>query len=273
MPLTYDVIGFWTELKHSIIKEYASAYSSILTNKGFYHVYIDAFAGLGEHISRSTQSVVPGSPKIALAVEPPFNEYYFIDLDQDKASQLNRLAKENSNVHIFNSDCNEVLLIDVFPKVQWSDYRRGLCILDPYGLDLKWEVIKTAGEMKSIDIFLNFPIQDINRNVLRRDRSLVYPGSIVRMNNYWGDNTWMKEGFSAIGNMFGYETKVDNDTFAKSFQKRLQTVAGFRYVPRPLPMKNSMNSTIYYLFFASQQPVASNIIDDIFRKYRILGVI
>jgi len=109
--------------------------------------------------------------------------------------------------------------------------------------------------------------------VLRRDRSLVYPGSIDRMSNYWGDNTWMKEGFSAIGNMFGYETKVDNDTFAKSFQKRLQTVAGFRYVPRPLPMKNSMNSTIYYLFFASQQPVASNIIDDIFRKYRILGVI
>lgn len=146
-----------------------------------------------------------------------------------------------------------------------------MCILDPYGLDLNWEVIQTAGEMKSIDIFLNFPIQDINRNVLRRDRSLVYPGSINRMNKFWGDDTWINEGFSSVGNMFGYETKVDNETFALAFQKRIQSVAGFRYVPRPLPMKNSMNSTVYYLFFASQKPVASDIIEDIFRKYRIFG--
>ena len=82
----------------------------------------------------------------------------------------------------------------------------------------------------------------------------------------------MQAGFSTVGNMFEYETKVDNDTFAMAFQERLQRVAGFNYVPRPLPMKNSMNSTVYYLFFASQQNVALNIVTDIFRKYRILGV-
>jgi len=272
MPFEYDIIGFWTQLKHSIIKEYASVYSAILTKKQFYHAYIDAFAGPGEHISKLTNLPVPGSPKIALGIKPPFKEYYFIDLDQDKVGELNKLAKNKSNVNVFHGDCNKILLNDIFPRVKWKDYRRALCILDPYGLDLNWEVIKTAGEMKSIDMFLNFPIQDINRNVLRRDRTLVYPGSINRMNKYWGDNTWSKEAFSATGNMFGYETKVDNDTLALAFQKRLQNVAGFKCVPKPLPMNNSMNSTVYYLFFASQKPLALDIVTNIFKKYRILGV-
>lgn len=138
-------------------------------------------------------------------------------------------------------------------------------------LTCRGDVISTAGRMKSIDIFLNFPIQDINRNVLRRDRNTVYPGSIERMNNFWGDGSWENEAFSSEGNMFGYKTKVDNEAFALSFTRRLEKVAGFKYVPRPIPMKNSMNSTIYYLFFASQYDTALTIVTDIFRKYKILG--
>ena len=271
MVVEYDIIGFWSEIKHSIIKEYASAYSSIVANKGFHHVYIDAFAGPGEQISEHTRQLVAGSPKIALATNPPFREYYFIDLDKDKVEELNKLSRNRPDVHVLPGDCNQLLLTEVFPNVKWPDYRRGLCILDPYGLDLSWEVIRVAGQMKSIDMFLNFPIQDINRNVLRRDRTLVYPGSIDRMNNFWGDNSWEKDAFSAVGNMFGYETKVDNKTFANAFKRRLEKVAGFKHVPNPLPMKNSMNSTIYYLFFTSQHGVALDIVEDIFRKYRILG--
>ena len=42
-------------------------------------------------------------------------------------------------------------------------------MLDPYGLHLDWEVIETAGKMRSIEIFLNFPIMDMNRNALWRN--------------------------------------------------------------------------------------------------------
>jgi hypothetical protein len=45
-------------------------------------------------------------------------------------------------------------------------------------------------------------------------------------------------------------------------------VAGFQFVPEPLPMKNSTNAVVYYLFFASQKPIAQKIIDAIFKKYR-----
>ena len=53
-----------------------------------------------------------------------------------------------------------------------------------------------------------------------------------------------------------------------AFRKRLQEVAGFRVVPEPLPMRNSTNAVVYYLFFASQKPVADKIITAIFDKYR-----
>jgi hypothetical protein len=52
--------------------------------------------------------------------------------------------------------------------------------------------------------------------------------------------------------------KQDDAAIVKAFQKRLQTIAGFAFVPQPLPMRNSINTVVYYLFFASQKPVAKN---------------
>ena len=91
----YDEIGYWSEIKLDIIKEYASAYSRIMssqTSPQFYHLYIDAFAGPGKHISKSTGEFVPGSPENALLVEPPFHEYHFIDLDKQKIESLENMA-------------------------------------------------------------------------------------------------------------------------------------------------------------------------------------
>jgi len=62
--------------------------------------------------------------------------------------------------------------------------------------------------------------------------------------------------------------KQDNAAIVKAFQKRLQTAAGFEFVPDPLPMRNSNNAVVYYLFFASQKPMAKRIIEDIFKKHR-----
>jgi three-Cys-motif partner protein len=62
--------------------------------------------------------------------------------------------------------------------------------------------------------------------------------------------------------------KQGNDAIVAAFRERLRKVAGFQFVPEPLPMKNSTNAVVYYLFFASQKPVAQKIIDAIFKKYR-----
>lgn len=268
--LKFDQIGNWSEIKLDIIKDYAAAYSAILTarkNPSFYHVYIDAFAGAGLHISKETGAFVPGSPVNALHVKPPFREYHLIDLDSKKVAQLRQTVGARSDVEVHEGDCNRILLDDVFPKVLFENYRRGLCLLDPYGLHLNWDVIKKAGEMKSIDMFLNFPVADINRNVLWHNPDAVDAEDIERMNAFWGDESWREIAYSTDRNLFGYPEKEDNETVAEGFRKRLQEVAGFKHVPSPLPMRNSKGAVVYYLFLASQKPVAQDIIEAIFSKY------
>jgi three-Cys-motif partner protein len=61
----YAEIGYWSEIKLDIIKDYATAYSRILSsqkNPNLYHIYIDAFAGAGKHISKKTGTFILGSP-------------------------------------------------------------------------------------------------------------------------------------------------------------------------------------------------------------------
>ena len=272
--MQYDEIGIWSEVKLAIIKEYASAYATILDAKRRESIsrlnwlYIDAFAGPGVHLSKRTGEVVEGSPLIALNTIPPFSEYHFIDADPARAEQLRKISGPRSDVHIYSADCNDVLLKDIFPRAKYSDYRRALCLLDPYNINLKWEVIETAGQMESIEVFLNFMIMDINRNALRRNRDKVIQSKIDQLTRLWGDETWEAAAFSSEGKLFDDPEKVSNEQFEIAWRERLKKKAGFKFVSKPMPMKTKTNSVIYYLYFASQKPVAAGIVGDIFNKYR-----
>jgi len=159
-------------------------------------------------------------------------------------------------------------LKEVFPRVLFKDYKRGLCLLDPYGLTLNWTVIQEAGSMQSLDIFINFPIYDININVLHHDPERVLPQHITRMNAFWGDESWRDVAYEKSPGLFGaMEQKVSNHRLAEAFRKRLKTVAGFKRVPEPLPMRNSKGSIVYYLFFASQKDTAEEIVTYIFDNF------
>ena len=272
--LKYYEIGYWSEVKLDIIKEYASAYTKIMSaqkSPTFEYSYIDAFAGAGKHISKETGSFVPGSPSNALNLDKPFKKYHFIDLNNLKVAELERMAKERDNVKVYNGDCNKILPDKILPLIDYGKYKRALCILDPYGLHLNWEIIKTAGAMKSIEIFLNFPVMDINMNVLKHDIRKVAPEQIERMNAFWGDESWKNIGYVKSNQqvLFGEEVneKTSNVELEKGFRNRLKEVAGFKYVPEPMPMRNSNNAIVYYLYFASQKPTAQHIVKNIFEKY------
>jgi three-Cys-motif partner protein len=268
----YDEIGYWSEIKLDIVREYWEAYSRIMSaqkSPSFYHVYIDAFAGAGLHISRTTGDFVPGSPLSALMIQPPFKEYHFIDLDSTKVESLERISRNRQDVHVYHGDSNDILLKQIFPLVSYADYRRGLCFLDPYGLHLKWEVILGAAAAKSLEIFLNFPVADMNRNVLWRNPEGVDERQLERMNAFWGDETWKDAAYSIQQrDLFrDMPAKTTNKEIAEAFKSRLLEVAGFKFVPEPLPMVNSQNAVIYYLFFASHNKTGGKIVSEIFKKH------
>jgi len=267
-----DEIGPWTEVKLEILKRYAVEYSKILSNQtspAFWHVYIDAFAGTGIHLSRTSGEMVLGSPLNALLVQPPFREYHLIDLNGDKIVTLRALVGDRKDVHLYHGDCNRILLEEVFPNVRFQDFRRGLCLLDPYKLTLNWKVVREAGSLQSLDVFINFPIHDINRTVLHHNPEGVSQPNIERMNSFWGDDSWKEVAYEKTPNLFGEVDleKVSNPKFAELYRRRLQMVAGFKKVPKPLAMKNSKGSTVYYLFFASQKGTAEEIVRYIFDRF------
>ena len=79
--LQFDEIGYWSELKLDIVRKYASAYSTIMAKQPSIrsYGYIDAFAGAGTHVSKSSGEMVGGSPLNALHIRPAFSELHFID--------------------------------------------------------------------------------------------------------------------------------------------------------------------------------------------------
>jgi three-Cys-motif partner protein len=273
--LKFDQIGYWSQLKLEIVKDYATAYSTILAKQPrIRHVYIDAFAGAGVHQLKSTGELVPGSPLNALAVQPPFRELHLVDLDGARVDNLRELTAGRSDVFIYQGDSNEVLVRDVFPRVRYEDYKRGLCLLDPYGLTLNWEVIARAAASKAIDLFLNFPIMDMNRNALWSNPARVADEDRRRMTAFWGDDSWQKVVYREQGTLFGTDDLVKaggNTEVVKAFRERLQTVAGFQEVPAPIPMRNSKNATVYYLFFASHNRTGAKIARYLLQRYATYG--
>lgn len=271
----YDEIGYWSEIKLDIIRKYASAYSTIMNKQKSIqsYLYIDAFAGAGVHIKKQTREFITGSPLNALVISPAFPEFHFIDLDGDKVDKLRQVIGDRRDVLFYKGDCNRILLVDVFPKCRYEDYRRALCLLDPYGLNVNWEVLQKAGEMKSVEIFYNFMIMDANMNVFWRSPDKVQASQIARMDAVWGDDSWHQAAYRKTPGLFReMEEKTTNKAVIDAFHDRLNKVASFEFVPEPMPMRNSKGSVIYYLFFASPNKTGAKIVKNIFDNYRNKGV-
>jgi three-Cys-motif partner protein len=265
-----DVVGYWTEMKLAILQEYATAYAQILKAQPFIkHVaYIDGFAGAGTHISKESGEIIAGSPARALSIQPPFSHYHFVEMNEGRADRLKSMSSEK-NATVYHGDCNEVLLKEVFPQCKFEDYKRALCLLDPYKLNPNWEVIHTAGRMRSIEIFLNFMIMDANMNALKKNPDAVAPEQAQRMTKFWGDESWRKAAYRTEPGLFGdIEEKGTNEAVVDAYRKRLKEIAGFKYVPDALPMCNTQGAVVYYLLFASHNANGNKIAEHIFKKYR-----
>ena len=130
--------------------------------------------------------------------------------------------------------------------------------------------IQFAVEFGLNELNLSYVAASVVRNAIPdvfRDK--VDPAQIARMDSFWGDSSWEDAGYAKTQGLFEeMEEKTDNWTLARAYQQRLKDVAGFEYVPEPIPMRNSTNAVIYYLFFASPNATGARIVGEIFDKYR-----
>ena len=119
---------------------------------------------------------------------------------------------------------------ELLPKIQFINYARALCLLDPYGLHIDWEVMYQAGHSEAIDMFLNFPVMDMNRNAIWNNPERVPQDGIERMTKFWGDESWKQAAYaeSTQGNLFRTEiVKQSNDKIVAAFTQRLKRLLAF----------------------------------------------
>lgn len=214
----YDRVGEWTELKLEIVKKYAESFQGALKNSNFKTIYIDGFCNSGEAISKKTSEKIDGSALRALKVTPPFHEYHFVDLEEKRVHHLQSLVSSEVNAHFHIGNSNEVLPLKVFPKFHYDRYERIFCLLDPYKLTLDWDVVRAAGKSKITDVLINFPVLDMNRNVLWSNSEGISGNNREKMNRFWGNDSWKEVVYSEEQGLFDSRT-VKND---KSAQKILE---------------------------------------------------
>ena len=280
--------GNWTDQKLECVRKYLSAYTTIMNRQQFRFDYIDAFAGTGyrepksdenadqmrlfDLTSEETQNFLDGSARIALQVHPPFKEYIFIEKDRNRFSQLKNLrdAFPDKQIKFINTDANDYL-INLCDSTDWRS-NRSLVFLDPYGMQVEWQTIKSIAGTEAIDLWLLFPLGTTNR--LLKNHGQISLSRQKTLDRVFGESDWREVFYPLIdmsltGEEYREKTGDIFTEIGKYFIQRLQGV--FEKVADPaLPLYNSKNVPLYLLCFAAGNPkgasTAVKIAQDIFFK-------
>lgn len=289
LGFTPDEIGEWSERKIDIVAQYARPYAKIVSKHGLNPIYIDGLSGGGLAKRKTPKDGAPSlftnsdlgnaeadetllttAMRILRDVELKFSRYYFIDANRQKTEAMRARCAvfDAQNVEIICDDVNAAFIKTALPHIRSNRKNRALCFLDPYGMHVTWRLFEAAGRSGQIETFINFPTMDIVRNILRPTPELIPPLHIERMNSLWGDDTWRSVAFKQSPGLFDTisEPISSGEAIAVAFSQRLIDKAGFKFASKPMPFRNSRNGLLYHLIFATQQPVALKIANEVMEK-------
>ncbi len=273
--------GDWTERKLDAVEQYLRAYAKALSKTKFKRVYIDAFAGTGYREQRASpvpaqlsifendlaaltapepQRFLDGSAKIALKVQPPFHRFVFIEHNEDKVRELEKLKAEfpahASAIDVRSGDANRTIrdLCNTWEKKG----TRGVLFLDPFGMQAEWSTIAAIAATGCIDTWILFPFA---ANRLMTKSPIDIPGGWrVRLDKLFGTKEWESQFYKErtlldifSGDMTVIEKKLTLQGLGAYYRERLCKV--FPVVAaNPPVLRSDANQPLFQLFFAAANP-------------------
>jgi three-Cys-motif partner protein len=253
------------------------------------YVYVDAFAGPGEHVIRrrsksetpqgvpplfpntqqadvERQEFVDGSPRVALSIEHPFTRYVFVELNPARAERLRALQAKfpDRTIHVRETDCNEYIREKLVNRSKnfWST-RRAVVFLDPFGMQVPWETVEGLASTGAVEVIINFPVGTIQR-LLHRDGEFTV-AQRDKLNWYLGSPDWFDVLYRIEHGLFGDAVQKlprSGNLLAKWYcNKRLSSC--FNFVSSPRLVKNTHGVYLYYLIHAGHNKTAHKIANDI----------
>ncbi|HEY0683789.1 MAG TPA: three-Cys-motif partner protein TcmP [Steroidobacter sp.] len=272
--------GDWTTQKLNVLSKYLKSYTIALKNKPtpdrpFRKAFIDAFAGTGcrsptrgalassrqddlftELGTPDSQGLLDGSARLALGINPPFDNYIFVEKNASRCRQLAQLKRDfpalGSAIDIRRGDANTVIQA-ICSRTGWSR-RRAVLFLDPYGMQVEWKTIAAVAKTKAIDLWLLFPLGIGVNRLLTRSGEI--PDSWrQRLTALLGTDDWYDEFYKVevasdlLGDINERVVKASMDVIGKYFLARLRTVFA-AVAAEPGVLRNSSNNPLYLLCFA-----------------------
>lgn len=286
--------GVWTEIKLRALTDYLRFYQTALKNQGFETWYIDAFAGTGDRHAElerggifegqpieQIELILDGSARKALSIEPPFDHYWFTEQHRRRATVLGGLKAEfRQDIMVCPGEANAELRA-LFASPPWSGDRasgrqRGVAFLDPYGMSVDWDTLRTLAATKRVDVWYLFPRKAVVQQ-LARDIRGVDEGKRAKLAQIFGCNDWEREFYRsqpAQGHLFESAPETTKSRVATPAQisafARARLMGLFCYVSKPLPLIVK-GSDFFELYCLSNNPPAVPLInrgvEHIIRKY------
>jgi three-Cys-motif partner protein len=278
-PSTNSFGGPWTKTKLDILKGYLEKYTLIFDKNSnarhFETYYVDAFAGSGfidtsKKKSGSSEAdmfddlndeeslnFIKGSAVCALEIDPPFKHYLFVEMSAARCDELEDLKKaypkNAASIEIRQGDANTVLL-DWVKGQDWKK-TRAVVFLDPYGMQVSWELLKALGDTKGVDLWLLFPL---GVGVMRLLTKKAPPPDEWNRNltKIFGTSAWESEFYAADSTpefSLGFAETTKRNTDTSGVEKYILAKLGevFHSVhSKPRVLRNSKNNPLYLFCFA-----------------------
>lgn len=233
--------GPWAEIKHKVVKDYCSMFTSGMSKKYKERIYIDLFSGPGIYFNNESGLEAPGSALIALDYN--FTKIYFNDLNQENKEALEfRSRISDKKIIIFNDDANKIG--GQINKLS-SDYSISFCLLDPDNIgNLKFDTIADlCRNKKHFDVLINFPYLDYRRSVHVADE---------RFDEFFGTSKWQEIEKKYTNKDVSFRASVLIELYLDQL-----TTLGFIKPSDPklinyFPVYNTNGGLLYYLVFSSK---------------------
>lgn len=201
--------------KNRRLAEYLRAYSIALKNQRFVLTYIDAFAGsgdrefvesasplLGEMGASDRLVTVPGSARMAIAIEPKLDLMVFIESNRKRFAELVKIRDEHPDRKIicYKGDANDTvkMICEGTPWHRANDDCRGIravMFLDPFGMQVGWDTLKCIAKTEAIDLWYFFPLMGLYRQAAK-DLRKIDESKRKRLNYVLGTDEWEKAWYA-----------------------------------------------------------------------------
>jgi three-Cys-motif partner protein len=257
--------GIWTRIKLEALQNYLVAFNTALSKQNFTRIYIDAFAGTGrcDITVDGEKTSIDGSARRALAIDPPFNTYTFIELRAKKLAALKALEAEypGKSINVIRDDANAALKT-LCEKYAWRN-ERAVLFLDPFGMHVEWTTLQAIAKTGAIDVWYLFPYSGLYRQAAKNADAMDSDKeeSITRL---LGTDEWRqvfyapKRQASLFGGDDGDEREADHRQMLDFVSKRLKELFPAVTDPKILYQagnsKNPSGAPLFALYFAASNP-------------------